>query len=137
MTGRQMVLQVMVEPVPQGSMRSIRTKHGKTVTIHSAGSRLAVYRAAINEAARAKWKGGPSAGPIKIGITFYFLPPKKPRHKVFPITRRVGDIDKLERAVLDALTNVVYIDDSQVVKVEKVKAYFRTPQVLIDVEEID
>ena len=106
-------------------------------SIHSAGSRLAVYRAAINEAARAKWKGGPSAGPIKIGITFYFLPPKKPRHKVFPITRRVGDIDKLERAVLDALTNVVYIDDSQVVKVEKVKAYFRTPQVLIDVEEID
>jgi len=132
-----MFLQVYIEPVPQGSMRSIRTKSGRTVTLHSAGSRLAVYRATVNEGARLKWKGGPSAGPIKLGLTFYFVPPRKPRHKVFPITRRIGDIDKLERAVLDALTGVVYIDDSQVVKVEKVKSYFDESQVLIEVEEID
>ena len=40
-----------------------------------------------------------------------------------PVSARVGDIDKLSRAVLDALTGVAYLDDRQVVDLQARKAY--------------
>ena len=42
-----------------------------------------------------------------------------------PTSARLGDIDKLSRAVLDALTGVAYLDDRQVIQLEARKAYFK------------
>jgi Holliday junction resolvase RusA-like endonuclease len=45
-----------------------------------------------------------------VRMTFYFAPPKKPKND-YPR----GDLDKLCRAVLDALTTHAWDDDNQVV----------------------
>lgn len=44
------------------------------------------------------------------------------------------DLDKLERAVLDALTGVVYEDDGQVTRIDSAKRYGRKPGVMITVQ---
>ena len=50
------------------------------------------------------------------------LKPKAPFH----CTTRIGDIDKLSRAVADALTGVIYEDDSQIISLNTTKRYARS-----------
>ena len=40
-----------------------------------------------------------------------------------PVSARIGDIDKLSRAILDALTGVAYLDDRQVIDLNSSKGY--------------
>jgi crossover junction endodeoxyribonuclease RusA len=53
--------------------------------------------------------------PVWVRLTFYVIPPASAAHRPYPSTRSSGDVDKLARAVLDALTGVAFEDDSQVV----------------------
>ena len=78
-----------------------------------------------------KYAAAKSVGPdwdtkraVAVDITFNFLQPKshyttkcKPscNWTQFPIGRNKGDIDKLCRSTLDALTGVLFDDDAQVV----------------------
>ena len=73
----------------------------------------------------------PLVSPIQVRMQFYFDRPKGHFRKsgelakgapTFPITKR-ADIDKAERVVLDALTGVIYRDDSQVVSTRADKFY--------------
>ena len=50
-------------------------------------------------------------GRVAVGLRFYITPTKGGKAP----GRLRGDVDKLSRAVLDALTGVVYADDEQVV----------------------
>jgi hypothetical protein len=53
----------------------------------------------------------PSAGDVEVIVQFVI--PERPR--VHAATDRgAGDLDKLQRCVWDALTGIVYVDDSQV-----------------------
>lgn len=56
----------------------------------------------------------------------------KPSAPAWPATK--PDVDKLERAVLDALTGVLWADDSQVVILSADKVYSATPMTLVTVE---
>ncbi len=77
----------------------------------------------------------PIEGGVSLTVSFWFCRPKShyrsgknahllkasaPRH---PTSRAVGDVDKLLRAVLDALTGVAYVDDSAVAHVSATKDY--------------
>lgn len=58
--------------------------------------------------------GYPVTSPVVVSLVFAFLMPSKPKFPV-PATVKTGDIDKLTRAVLDALTVAgVYADDALV-----------------------
>ena len=96
------------QPVPQGSMKVINGH-----VIHSQGSALAAWRSAIGLSAR---KAGalPTRDAITIAMTFTMLKPRtvKREHPTVP-----PDLDKLIRAVLDGLTAIAYVDDSQVVEI--------------------
>lgn len=60
-------------------------------------------------------------GPIMVALMFVLYRPKNaPKTKTPPATKK-PDIDKLERACLDALTHVIWTDDAQVVTVLKHK----------------
>jgi crossover junction endodeoxyribonuclease RusA len=71
---------------------------------------------------------------VTVRLEFYFTRPKshyrtgrhshllKPSAPEHPITKG-QDVDKLARAVLDALTTIVYHDDRQVVILASVKDY--------------
>lgn len=56
----------------------------------------------------------------------------KPSAPAWPATK--PDVDKLERAVLDALTGVLWADDSQVVVLSADKVYAPTPMTLVTVQ---
>ena len=55
----------------------------------------------------------------------------------FP-TRRKNDIDNYNKAVLDALTGLVYVDDSQIVELHVFKKYVKNkPKTMIVIEELE
>lgn len=91
-------------PVPQGALRSARGR-----MFYPNNDRLMAWRKTIGLLANAFFKE-PVEGPIEIDVVFYQnLPTRRP------------DVDKLARAVLDALTGIVYHDDSQVVRLNAIK----------------
>lgn len=95
---------------------------------------LKKYRQKISKAAKeAMQSEEPTAkhAPMEIHIEFIFVRPKSVSTKrLYPTVR--PDIDKLERALLDSLTGVVYTDDDQVVDVVKSKRY--GPQECVNVK---
>jgi Holliday junction resolvase RusA-like endonuclease len=114
-------------PVPQGSLKFI---HGRP--IHARATDLAVWRADI--ARNAELSGyRPVDGGVKVTCEFIYIKPKtSPRS--MPWVK--PDLDKLIRAVLDGLTGVAYVDDSQVVLIQASKSYGSAEGVWITIEQL-
>jgi len=76
---------------------------------------------------------GPWDGPISISIDFFFDRPKSVRseHKTTK-----PDVDKLERGIFDALTGILFVDDSQVVRSAATKQFGSPARAEISVEVI-
>ena len=115
------------EAKPQGSKRGFVTKTGRVAMVEMAGNPLKQWRTAISwkmkgEAAKAGWEK--TDAPVSVKLIFQMRRPKKPKYPD-PVTR--PDLDKLSRAVLDALTDtgVIWQDDSQVVRLLAEKHYAR------------
>lgn len=115
-------------PVPQGSMRAFLPKGTKRpVVVHGKPKELSSWRHDIqHEAARSAKEVGllsPTSGPVEVYLRFYLRVPKSlPKTKKKRPTKR-PDIDKLARSALDALTGVIFEDDSQVCKLAATKSY--------------
>ena len=126
-------IEFFVEGIPasQGSKRHV----GRGILIESS-KRVKPWRSDVRIAAQ-EARGDrlpvPKPGPIYLTLTFWFPRPKshygtgrnadilKPSA---PASMTVKpDIDKLERAILDALTGVLWEDDSQVVHLTATKRY--------------
>ena len=61
-------------------------------------------------------------GPVAIGLEFVLYRPKGlPKTRPTPPATKAPDIDKMERAILDALTHVIFANDNQVTLVLKRK----------------
>lgn len=132
----------------QGSLHSFYNhKAGKIVTPQS--TKVKNWRSVISLRASEIMGGGELyKGPLKVRLNFYFVRPQahyrtgkyknilKDTAPLYP-HGRVGDGDKLERAVFDALTGVIWVDDCQVVEGNWSKHYSENPGVLISVEEIE
>jgi Holliday junction resolvase RusA-like endonuclease len=90
------------------------------------GDKLKLWRHAINDEAR-KIKGNEPMleGPIGITVEFRLVRPKSApkRKRTWPIGKLSGDLDKLARACGDALTGVLFEDDSQVIDWHVTKDY--------------
>lgn len=61
--------------------------------------------------AKAQWKGPKLEGDIAVEVTFYFG------------TKRKADLDNFNKLSLDALTGIVYEDDSQIAALSLHRAY--------------
>lgn len=62
-----------------------------------------------------KKRGAPITGAVVMNLEFVMPRPKSaPKTRAMPAIKR-PDIDKLSRAIFDALSGVCYVDDSQVV----------------------
>jgi Holliday junction resolvase RusA-like endonuclease len=127
-------------PQPQGNKTAY---NGHVVEGRRPAAREAFksWRSAIMDKARAAAEEhGPFPdGPLHLGLTFYMPKPASARKAEFWCWKR-PDIDKLERAVLDALTQSGLIgDDSRVVSVHKSKPYAigQVPGVAVEVESIE
>lgn len=103
-------------PIPQGSKNHV----GNGRLIESAAG-LPHWRALIANTAHAAHRGLMTA-PYAVDLEFVMPRPKStPKNRPTPPAIKRPDIDKLERAVLDALTDVWFADDAQVIEVHKTK----------------
>lgn len=120
-------------PIPQGSTRAFVVK-GKPI-ITSSAKGLATWRRLIADVAQDYAPQEPWSGPVGIDLHFGIPRPKSApkRRRVWPDKR--PDLDKLTRAVLDALTYVIFADDSQVVRIRADKDY-GAPGVSIEVRRV-
>ena len=129
------VLTVTVEglPAPQGSKAVVPTRDGR-IWLRESSDRVKPWRATVKAAAaQARGRRAMLTGPIAIEITF--LMPRPTGHvgtgrnagtlrksaPMWPVTR--PDVDKLARAVLDALSGTWFHDDSQIVVLTAFKTY--------------
>lgn len=131
MTAVLLRFEVIGRPVPQGSNRAFTPKGGSRAFIVAGNqATLSKWRGDIRNALEGSKPPQPVAGPVRMDLTFGLTRPKSHYHPVTKSRRVIElradapafylgkpDTDKLERAVLDALTGVVYLDDSQVFEV--------------------
>lgn len=119
-------------PKPKGSWTPIRGKKGRIFLIHS--SKLtAAWCKSIDKQMPALWKHRILTGAVKTKFEFLMPRPKTVKRK-YPIGRFDGDIDKCIRAIMDAMTGVVYVDDCQVVSSSETQRYTsKTPGVWVTV----
>lgn len=120
-------------PIPQGSTRAW-VVHGKPI-ITSSAKGLNTWRRLVADVAQNYAPEEPWEGPVGIELHFGLPKPKSApkRRRVWPDKR--PDLDKLTRAVLDALTYVVFSDDSQVIEIEASKDY-GAPGVTVEIRRI-
>lgn len=113
-------------PVTQGSVSAYPTKGGRGVRTVSKTPALIewreIVRAAAVAAAGPDWETQDGAAKVHLA---YFVPRPRSAPKTIDIWPTKGqDIDKLERAVFDAITNAgIWTDDSRVVQVVHKKRY--------------
>jgi len=113
---------------PQGSKRHVGG--GRMVEM---GKDLKPWRSAIGMEAANAMTEQPWTCPVRVKLTFFLIRPKghfgtgrnaltlKPSAPRFPSS--TPDLDKLVRAVLDALTGIAFRDDGQVQALDCMKLY--------------
>lgn len=112
-------------PVTQGSTRAFVAGKRAIIT-HDKRKPLMDWRADIAHAAQEAADGDfvPRGVPVTVHAIFRLQRPKSaPKRVLSPTTKPDGD--KLARSLFDALTGVLFADDSQVVKFSVEKRYAR------------
>jgi crossover junction endodeoxyribonuclease RusA len=138
---------VQGKPAPAGSKRAIAFK-GRDGKLHSSviddAKGGAQWRAAVSLAAQDEFQAPPSAAPLALCLTFFRLRPKshytksgKLKGKVEDYPTKKPDSTKLLRAVEDALTAIVWIDDAQIVDTHVYKRFGDIEGVDISVFRLD
>ena len=140
-------------PRPQGSTRTRTFRdargHVKTAITHSNRESLMQWRADIRSAVQLhapELRTNLVHGPIAIRIRFAMTkPPSVPKRRLFPVV--APDLDKLLRAVGDALEHTVLHNDSQIVGWEAWKVYTEgqasatveiwQPETLVPLEDVN
>lgn len=113
---------VLGKPVTQGSTRAF-VVGSRAVVTYDKRKPLMDWRGAIASAAQSC--GGEKAErgtPVWVRASFRLERPKSaPKRVIRPTTK--PDIDKLGRSLLDALTGILWADDSQVVSLQIIKRF--------------
>jgi len=107
------------DPVPKARPRVVR-KGGRTWSYTP--KRVATWEKLVKEEAQ-KHCTEPIEGPVAVTIGFYMKRPKSRRRENYVAT--TPDLDNLEKAVMDGLNGVAYVDDKLVVVKSSAKLYVR------------
>ncbi len=128
------------DPQTQGNLR--RSPAGG---LYESNKKLGGWRARASLAGSEAMKGHRLIdGPVRLTLRFVLTRPAghytskrelSAEGKRHPYPDRQPDLDKLERAVGDALTGVVWKDDARIVQKESVKVYGDRPHIEILVED--
>ena len=133
-------------PATAGSKTGFYNKKLKRVLMVPANKKQKPWMAQVRAVAVENYSGPVLTGPITLQLSFSFLRPKShygtgkndnkvkdnsPDHHIIK-----PDLTKLTRAVEDALTGVIWRDDSQIVGQSTGKAYDDFTGVYITIEEL-
>lgn len=146
MSARAYRFEVPGTPIPQGS-KSAFLVGGRPVVVEQGRARLKPWRAQVADACAQAMNGaGLIVGPVVLRVTLYFPRPKshhvaddpgrelKASAPTFVASR--PDVEKVVRAVADALSGVAYRDDAQIATLHAVKLYGDPPRAVIEVGEV-
>lgn len=130
--GMELIIRPEGMPIPKGSMRHIG--NGRMVDQTKTKPWMNRVRSAALREAAAQGVTAMIDVPVSVFIQFYFPRPATAKNRLYPHKRSVGDIDKLSRAVLDALQPTrtergILTDDSLVVDLSAYKRYSATDYV--------
>ena len=125
------------KPATAGSKRAFLSKTTNKMVVKHDNPRHAEWRRMVRSEAREKMSGEPLIdGPVRMHVIFWMKRPGSPSIKKRPYPIVTPDLDKMVRAINDALTGVVFKDDSQVVVQRAEKFYGETPGARVRVEEM-
>lgn len=120
---------------PQGSSRAFVPKGWTRPIITSANPKNSSWRQEVaSQAINAMMGKAVLAGAVELVVNFYFDRPKSQKKAMYKTSR--PDCDKLVRSVADAMTGIVYQDDSQIVVMTCRKAYGSPARAEIQVREL-
>lgn len=127
---------------PQGSSKAFVIPGTNRAIVTSANAKMKPFRSEVTRMAMATLADmncdEPMLGkyvPAQVEVVFHFTKPDSiSKSRVHPVVK--PDIDKLLRAVLDALTGVAFKDDAQVVQTRTAKRYSHRDFVEITVSEV-
>ena len=127
---------VLGRPAPQGSKKSIGGGRFIEASKFLPSWRTDVKIAATTAVTMNGWKI--AEGPVELEVLFYLDRPSTISKTKRPYPIVPPDVDKLVRAVCDALTGLVYRDDAQVIRLLAWKTYAdtREPGAFIRVNEL-
>lgn len=125
-------------PGPQGSKAYKGSKNGRGIMVESS-AKVMPWRQAIQAAAEKAYSGEPITSPVGVEIDFFFARPKshyrtgkysgqlKPDAPLYTTSHGDGDLDKLLRSTIDALSFVtggrIIRDDCLVATIVSSKKY--------------
>ena len=133
---RTVTFEVIGIPRPQGSIRAYTPKGWTRPILKHDNPETKGWKQLVAEQAQAV-AVEVFEGPITIALRFYLPRPQSLPRKVTHHVKK-PDLDKLVRCVNDALTGVLYRDDSQIVDLFAAKVYVTgllSPRALITVTE--
>jgi crossover junction endodeoxyribonuclease RusA len=139
MTGerRTVTFRVIGKAEPKGSTKAFVGPRYRVPIVTSDNPRLRGWEQLVREQAQGVAQQGLFTQPILIAVVFH-LPRPQSLPKLARHHRTRPDLDKLVRAVVDALTGLLYPDDAAVVELRAQKRYAEpgiAPWVCITVAE--
>jgi crossover junction endodeoxyribonuclease RusA len=106
-------------PIPQGSTKAYLPKGHTRPIVTADNTQTKPWRADVQ--AHVRQAVGPTIqipdGPVVLDLKFVMPRRAAEPKRITPAHVRKPDLDKLIRAVLDALTGIVFTDDAQVVDI--------------------
>ncbi len=117
-------------PRPQGSKQAFR-RGSKIVLVESSKGLPAWRQQVIDEITKKQFEQ--FEGAVIVKLHFYFLRPKTVKRELMTVA---PDIDKLARAILDALTiSKIIKDDSYVIELHASKSYAKNEGAFVSILE--
>ncbi|MFC4223542.1 RusA family crossover junction endodeoxyribonuclease [Lysinibacter cavernae] len=127
-------IRVKGKPIPQGSKTAFVVK-GRAVVTDANAKLLKPWRKHVAATAREQYTGQMLTGALQVTLLFLFERPASVTRK-YPSVK--PDVDKVTRAIFDAMTDAgVWKDDALVVDTRQKKEYAATAGVVVTIKEID
>lgn len=121
------------KPTPKGRPRSVLDRSSGTIRNYTP-VKTRNFESFLKRQAQKQYKDLPLEGPISVRMVFYVERPKTVTRQ-FPEVK--PDLDNYIKAVSDSLNNIVYKDDSQIVKIQALKLYAPIrPFIEVEVKQI-
>ena len=148
-------IRITVPAVPVAQPRPRAVSMGKSARVHEVthiknadGTRkphpIAAFKATVRLAAQAEYSGPPLDGALKVDCCFLMPRPQSIIWKRRPMPRMPHivkpDLDNLIKSTLDALTGILFRDDSQVYRGSSEKFYAagsEQPHVEITISQLE
>lgn len=124
-------------PQPKGSMRAFMPRGARFPVVTNDNKKTKPWQDLVGYFANTSAPaGGPWSGPVQLNLSFWIQKPVSLPKSFFWATKK-PDLDKLARAVKDALKGIIYVDDAQVVRTILEKNYGDAPGVDVEILRLE